>query len=347
MKKLFSLLICAALALSLLSGCGAPSAEKKDYPTAEHPVTFQLSLPTPLQEYSGLVVTKFKEEVEARTGGAVLIEIYPQGQLGSEKVVFDGVSSGTVDMSVTSSNVIATAIPEFNAMVLPFNFDSLDLFWDVVGEDEFKEKFNELCEPKGFHYLGVVNSLERCIHTLTPVKTPEDLKGMKIRVMDGEIYTDMFTAWNAGTSVIPFGELYTALQQKVVDGHENDTCVGVTMKFSEVAKYIVRTNHVIHNTPLIINNGSWAKLSPEQQALVEEAVAATQAYAEEIHPQVWEETEAQARDEFGVTIYDPTEEELQQWKDAVMPLYDKYKSVIGEDFYSWFMEFVDAHRTQS
>lgn len=343
MKKIISLVLCMSLAFGLLAGCGN-GGKPSEGGTAENPVTLKLSFPTPLQEYTGVVATKFKEEVESRSGGAVIIELYPQGQLGSEKVVFDGIASGTVDMALTSSNVIATAIPEFNSMVLPFNFDSLETYWSTVKEDEFKDKFNSLCEPKGFHYLGIVNGLERCIHTLKPARVPADLSGKKIRIMDGEIYADMFKAWGAGTSTIPFGELYTALQQGVVDGHENDTCVGVSMKFSEVTKYIARTNHVIHNTPMIMSNTAWNKLSADQQTMLKEAIAATQDYAQEIQPKTWEDMEKIATEEMGVTIAELTDDELQQWKDAVQPLYDKYKDVIGADFYDWFMEFVDAHR---
>lgn len=344
MKKIISLVLCMSLAFGLLAGCGDGGKKPSAGGTPENPVTLKLSWPTPVQEYTGLVATKLKEEIESRTDGAVLIELYPQGQLGSEKVVFDGIASGTVDMALTSSNVIATAVPEFNAMVLPFNFDSLDTYWATVKEDEFKEKFNSVCEPKGFQYLGVVNGLPRCIHSLKPMRVPADLAGKKVRIMDGEIYADMFKAWGAGTSTISFGELYPALQQGVVDGHENDTCVGVMMKFSEVTKYIARTNHVIHNTPLIMSNNAWNKLSTEQQDILKEAVSAAQDYAQEIQPGVWEEMEGIATGEMGVTIAELTDDELQQWKDPVMPLYNKYKDVIGADFYNWFMEFVDAHR---
>ncbi|MDR1045460.1 MAG: TRAP transporter substrate-binding protein [Candidatus Adiutrix sp.] len=352
MKRFSPFLILGALMVLLLAGCSdsggpAPSAgSTPDYPTPEKPITLKLGYDPPPKEITDLAANEFKRLIEEETKGAVKIQLYPQNQLGSMKAMMDGVLSGTIDMTGNPWNMLTTVMPEFNVMILPFNIDTIDLYWAVLGDEAFRKKINELVNKKGLEFIGVPNGITRGLITTSAVKMPSDLKGLKVRVMDGPIYTDMFTAWGATTSVISFAECYTGLQQGVIDSVDNDPGMGVLMKFFEVAKYYTPTNHIIHGCPIFINLGVWNKLSPEQQAIMKSAGQRMEKFSADTYPEIDKVFWKRGSDEYGVTYIDFDAETRKVWVDLSQPVYEKYRNVIGPDFYDWFIALVDAKREE-
>ena len=173
MKRTISILLAFALSCTMFAGCGgsksepaapkaeggasaaAPAADAGNYPTAENPITLKFGHISPDTSDMHANAVKYKEAVEAATGGAVKIEIYPNGQLGGEEIMLDSLFSGTMDMGMISANVATTAIPEFNCIVLPFYFDSFEQVGGLINNEEFYQKTKEVVEKKGIHYLGI------------------------------------------------------------------------------------------------------------------------------------------------------------------------------------------------
>lgn len=341
-KKFLSLALASAMSLTLLAGCGGNPGDSADYPTAENPLTIQVGYVPPVGELCDLTINEIKKEVEEKTGGAVLFELFPNSQLGSEKVMLDAIMGGTLDSGLISFAQDSTVVPEAYALSLPFVLQDRDHYFRVVQTEEFKEKFNEVFNQKGLTYLGVVNGSARGMISKTPLTKPEDYKGKMVRIMDSEIYADTFAAWGAGTSVMPFGECYTGLQQGVIDAIDNDVVMGVLMKFYEVAKEYTTVGHNIACNGFIINTNVWNKLSPEQQEILQTATNNGEEYAKATYPGQYDHFMEVALADYKINVHELTPEERQAFVDASQPVYDKYRDKIGAEFYDWFVGLAES-----
>ena len=347
MKRLITLLVAVVLIAAMLAGCGggggnAPSGT--DFPTPENPIVLKMGYDPPPGDITDLAANFFKDFVEEHTNGAVIIELYPQNQLGSMQQMLDGVLSGTIEIVLSPWNMLTTVMPEFNAMTLPFNIDNIDLYWRVVSGDEFHERVNELVNPRGVVFLGTPSGSPRSLITNSPVRVPDDLRGLNIRVMDGPIYTDMFNAWGASTAVISFAEVYTALQQGVVQGLDSTPGMGVQMRFFEVANYFTPTNHIIHGVPMLINQTFWDRLSPEQQDIMRQAGREMEVFSAAAFTEINDRNMQRGIDEFGMTVVEFTDADLQLFIEASRPVNERYRDIIGAEFFDWFMPYVDSLR---
>lgn len=346
MKKILSGLLLAAMIVGM-TACGGqkPGAQGAAAPTAENPVTIKwgLSVSTSNQAYINAQVVA--DHVMEATGGAVKVELYPSSQLGNEAAMWEGILSGTIDMANISTGTLASTIPDFEAFTLPCVFGNAETFWNVMAQEEFREKFSERASEKGVVFVGISSMFTRGIASKSPVTLPEDLRGKKMRIMSGHTYSDMFDSWGAGTVIMGFNEVYTALQQDVIDGLCVDVGGAVDQKFFEQAPYFVDTFHAFHCSPGVMRAGLWNSLSAEQQqAFVDgyKLVAETgvDTYCAEL------EASVKKAGEMGVTFTYLTPEQKQQWIDAVSWMYEDYPYIDG-DFLKWFIEFIDSNRVDS
>ncbi|MEY8357941.1 TRAP transporter substrate-binding protein [Anaerotruncus colihominis] len=347
MKKIISIALTAILVCSLFAGCSekaqpdaapdtADTADAGSYPTPENPITLKFGHISPDTSDMHANAVLFKETVEEKTGGAVIVEIYPNGQLGGEETMLDSIFSGTMDMGIISANVAATTIPEFNCIVLPFYFDSFEQVGSVIANEEFYQKTAEIVEKKGVHFLGTPLMAARGIlNTKHSVRTPEDLKGLKIRVNTGSILADTFDAMGVTTTQLAFGEVYTALQQNVIDGLDNGIFASNMMKFTEVAKYFTNTMHYFQLSPLFISDQAYQKLSPEQRNILRESCKEVEAILVDEANKSDAGAYEVAETELGVEVIHLTDAQFQTFRDLVQPVYDKYVPLIGEEYYDF------------
>ncbi|MCI8740069.1 MAG: TRAP transporter substrate-binding protein [Oscillibacter sp.] len=350
MKKTLSLILALAIALSL-AACGGrkpagqPAAPAEDgavptafnYPTAENPLTISLGHSTPEKSSGNTQAAIFKEYVEEKTGGAVLVDIYPNSQLGNENTMLEGVYSGSMDAGIISGTVLTTVLPEANAWYLPFMFEDLEEYSAVMHSDAFYEKTAELIENKtGMHYLGIpIVSPRGLLNTKRAVASPEDMKGLTVRGIAGEIITDIFAAMGASTTQLSFGEVYTGLQQGVCDGVENGLSDCIEMKFVEVAKYYTDTIQCMNGIALLVSDSLWQKLSPEQQEILREAGRYTESTVVENQQNAIDEAYVVGAEEYGVTVTRLTDGQRTAFRNACLSVYEKYQPIIGEDYYSF------------
>ncbi len=362
LKKAIAVTLAGTMMLGALSACGNSSTDNSagdtDNTSAESEststvtastetsadaVTLQWAYTPPADSQDESWYMSIGDRISELTDGAVTYEYYAGGALGSEKVALEGVASGTINQASISPNVVATVLPEFNALCLPYMFDSAEHFYAVISTDEYYEKMNEIANAAGMQYLGEVFYIPRTIATNTPVYTPDDANGQVIRVMDGTIYTDMMELWGFGSSVIAYGEVYTAVQQGTIDGIENSNDGNLSMTFYEVISYSTQTNHVYHGQAAFMNLEQWNALSEETQEAIHQAWTENMAEAIEVLPDLYAEQETQM-EENGVELIYLTDEQRQEWIDASVPLYEQYKEVIGEEFYDWFTDLVEEKR---
>lgn len=262
MKKLFSI----ALVLVMLLSCASALAE----------VTLTYAEVNPVEgTVVGDVALAFKAKLEELSGGEVLVDIQASGVMGDEKTVLANILGG--DTSVDIVRISAFALNQYGAeksvfLTLPYVFTSEDHYWKFVESDLAKEMLAESKE-KGLPFNGLAYGEEGFRHffSKTEVKTIEDLKGLKIRVSDDPIMTGMIAGLGASFTPVSFGELYSALQTGVVDCAEQPITNYLSNSFQEVAPYMIKDGHTLGTIELIATDAALAKLSEEQQAMVQEA----------------------------------------------------------------------------
>lgn len=285
------------------------------------------------------------ERIERETNGMIKFEYYPGSQLGDATSMFDQVLMGTLDVVSAQPNVAALVFPEFNVLVFPFAYPDMQTYFDSMKSDELYETFRAITGDKCV-YMGVCSCNYRGMqNTVRPIRQASDLEGLKVRVQSGQIYTDIFEALGASTASISVTELYSALQQGVVNAEENPATFAISNGFHECAKYTTELNCVMSNAHNFMGTACWNKLTDEEKEIVtaafrEEAEAAQLKAAEELD-RAYADFEAA-----GVEVIrnaDLTAEERATFIEAELPIWDKYSASIDQDFYTqWKTALKDA-----
>lgn len=238
------------------------------------PVTLKLGHIAEPENPYGQGADHFANLVEERTNGEVEIKVYPSSQLGNQRDLVEGLTFGTVDMTLTGTAVLGNFVPEVAVFDLPFIFRDVQHAYkalDTVGMDLCKKG-----EARGMITLAIwENGVRHMTNNVRPIKTPEDMKGLKFRVMEQPVYIEMMKALGASPTPMAMSELYTALQKGVIDGQENPLAHIATKHFYEVQKYLSLTGHTYASEPVLISTIAWKKLSPEQQRIVRKAAEDT------------------------------------------------------------------------
>lgn len=238
---------------------------------------------------------EFAKELKEKTNGELNVVVYPSDQLGNQLESTEGVMIGTHDMVLSSDTVLSNWFPDMAVLNLPFLINSGDEYLKVVNSDVGKHLESQV-EAQGAVIIGWwENGIRHVTNSKKPIENPEDLKGLKIRVPEGEIYVDTFKALGAGPTVLSFGELYSALQLKTVDGQENPVAHIVTQNFNEVQKYASKTAHIHMGSPLLINKSLLERIPEDQRAiLLEVASSFGQKHVklvEELEAKQWQDLE--------------------------------------------------------
>lgn len=268
------------------------------------------------------------EKLAEKSEGHLTIDIYPSGQLGSEQQCVELLQIGSLAITKVSAAVLESFTPKFKALGLPYVFRTKEHSFKVFDGEIGKEM---LLGTEEFWIRGLCfyDAGFRSFYTIdTPINTPDDLKGMKIRVMKSQTAMEMVRALGGSPTPISWGELYTALQSGVVDGAENNEPSLYTSHHYEVCKHYSLDEHTCVPDILIISTTVWNKLTEQEQKWLQEA-------ADESVPvqrQYWAESVEESLrkvQEAGVTIHHP---DKAAFAEKVQPLLDKYKEdeVLGD-----------------
>jgi tripartite ATP-independent transporter DctP family solute receptor len=352
-KRVVSVFMALAMGLSIVA-CGVtapeapaaePAAEQKEETAAEQTkapeavtpaadaITLVMAEVNPLDTIVGMTDQKFKEEVEARSNGSIIIDLQASGVLGSENDVLDTMlgGGGTIDMSRISAFALTSYGGQKSMLLsLPYIFTSRDHFWNFATSDLAQEFLQEPSE-NGSGVRGLFYGEEGFRHffTVNEISDINSFKGMKLRVSNDPIMNGLVEGLGASPTVVSFGELYSALQTGVVDGAEQPIANYKSNAFPEVAPYMILDGHTLGAIQVIITDEAWNKLSAEQQQVLVDAGKAASEYnrsiSEEKENAVLEELKAD-----GVTIIEV--EDITPWQEAVKPVIEE--NIKGlEDYY--------------
>jgi TRAP-type transport system periplasmic protein len=266
---------------------------------------------------------KFAELVEQKSGGKIKVRLFPSGQLGGDLQTVSSLQGGTIDMTVLNAGLLVGQVKEFGLFDLPFLFES-GKEADAVVDGPFGQKLAESLAPKNLVGLGYWDlGFRNLTNGRRPVAKLEDIQGLKVRVLQSPLYIELFNTLGANAVPLPFPELYTALEQKTVDGQENPVTVIQTSKFAEVQKHLTFTRHVYNPQILIFSKRVWDRYDPEEKKLIEDAAAEAKVFQR----QASRDAEAKAVEQLkaqGMQLTELSPEEIARLREKVKPVTEKF-----------------------
>jgi tripartite ATP-independent transporter DctP family solute receptor len=321
MKKIALNTLTLSISLALAGTAFASEFSEMD------PVTLRLAHVVNEQDGFHIAAVKFQELVAERTEGAVNIELYPNASLGDERTLLEGMQIGTVDMGVITNGPVANFVEEMAVFELPFLFPSPQAAYDVLDGPIGQELLDKLSEVnlKGLAYA------ERGFRNLTnserQVNTPEDMAGLRIRVMENPVYVDTFRALGANAIPMAWTEALTAMQQGTIDGQENPVNVIHSFKLNETQGYMTLSRHTYAPAIFVMGMPVWDKLPEAAQEVLTQAAQEAAEHERQINTEMESEQLADLR-EAGMQINDTPD--MKAFQAAVAPVYEKYGEQFGD-----------------
>lgn len=251
-----------------------------------------------------LAAEYFGKIVAEKTGGEIEVQVFPAAQLGSERDMVEGLQLGSLEMTLTSTGPMGNFVPQVKLFNLPFLFKDRESCYRVL-DGEIGTRIADRFVKVGVRSLGwFENGFRHITNSKVAVNSPDDMKGMKIRVMEDDVFILTMKALGASPLPMAFGELYTALEQKTVDAQENPLVVIHSSRFFEVQKYLAMTGHFYSPAVLLISEMTWKKMTPEQQKILADAATQARDYERQLSLKADQELEAALKKE-GMTITHP------------------------------------------
>ena len=227
--------------------------------------------------------TRLQERVEARTGGAVRVVVYPYGALGTSDQITEQLHMGTLELATSSPGHLGKLIPEVQAFLLPFTLsEESSVNARALADPELRAFLDGLYAEKGLAFLAAFGEGSMAWTTRRPVRRPEDFAGMRMRVMTSPLLLAAFEAYGARPTPLPYGEVYSALQLRMIDGQVNPVFAIEEMSFYEVADVLTFPHDAEFVTTLVASPRFIARLSPERRRLLEDVVAELQTEIHEV-----------------------------------------------------------------
>lgn len=221
---------------------------------------------------SSIAIEQFKKDVEAGTGGKVIVETFPNMQLGGAQENVTQTRAGTIMGTWVGMAFLSRTVPELEAVSLPFLFPNREVAYKVM-DGPVGDLIDKKLEDKGFIALGFMELGSRQVtNSVRPIKTMADLKGLKIRLQPNETHLATFRALGANALSMDIKEVYSAMEQKVIDGHENPYNLIYDSRFFEVQKYVSNTAHFFDFIAVVANRKKFQALPPEHQKVIRTAM---------------------------------------------------------------------------
>lgn len=263
MKK-FSLIILAAFCLASFSASAALAASKQ---------TFAVTNDSAEDTVTHLMTVKFAELLKQKSGGSYKAQVYPSGQLGSDRELLQSAQAGDIAFVLQTTAPQVNFVPKLSVFDLPNLFPNIEVARRSI--DSFLPTIAKEYEKNGFKILGIGDQGFRVMSSNKKIDKLGDFKGIKIRTMENKYHIAYWRALGSNPTPLPWGEVYLSLQQGTIDAQENPVEVIVAAKLYEQQKYVIMTNHVLHSITITMSKKIYDKLPAEDKKLIEEAAAET------------------------------------------------------------------------
>ncbi len=344
-KRLTFVLSALILGCSVLTACQSSSGQAQTQAAAqqaapaassEEAVTIKVANVDPEDAPSHLALTKFKEYVEEKCPN-VTVELYANGVLGGERETTEATSLGNLDITIVSASVLAAYGDKYNLLDFPFLFKDNDAVKKAL-DGELGALYGGWCEEHNLKVIGWDINSFRGLQTNVPVHTAADLKGLKIRAIESDMFVTLFKLLGANPTPMSYTEIYTALEQGTIDGHDVPAPLTMSSKFYEQSKYYTFTNHCATVIPLLITKSTFEKYSPELQTAVLDGAKLAMDYLNQCNIED-EQKAAEVFKDAGMEVIYLNDEERKTFSDAVAPMYEDYAKVVGQDVLDLALSF--------
>lgn len=269
---------------------------------------------------TGILLQKFADEVGERTEGRVKIKVFYGGTLGDQLDYFQQIQKGVIEIGLVSSATLENVIPEIGVINMPYMFRSKEEYEEVMTNPKIETMLYAGAEEKGFAMLGFISNGYRSIYSTKPIESIDDLKGMKLRTMSSQTFIDTIDAFGATATPMPYSDVFSALQQGIVDGGESGLGALWTAKFGEVAKYGLNTEQIRLTDTVVMSTTFRDELTPEDLTTVRSTFGEISRESIDFVDSLNAEMMQKAADELGVTYTTP---DIGPYIQAVQPLYEK------------------------
>ena len=310
------------LALACLTAVGSASAEIRNQ-------AFRWTTTNPSGHPVVKGGVKFSELVAEKSGGKMIVKLYTGGVLGADPLVLSSLQSGSIDFGAMNTGILQSEVKEFALVDLPFLFNDAKEV-DAVMDGATGKLLAGKLPAKGLINLAYYDlGFRNLTNSKRPVKKLEDLEGLKIRVIQSPTYIDTFTALGATAVPMAFTEVYTALEQKKIDGQENPFSVIAANKLDNVQKYLTVTRHIYNPQSFLMSKKTWERLNKEEQEIIVSAARESELYQRTVSRDAQERSLASIRKT--MDYYELPVEEIARIRNRLKPVIQKYSDAIGKD----------------
>jgi TRAP-type transport system periplasmic protein len=285
---------------------------------------------------------KFAELVSQKSGGKMTVKLFPGSVLGGDVQVLSSVQGGTIDLTSMNSGILQGQVKEYTVVDFPFLFaDPKEA--DAVMDGPVGKLLADKLPPKGLVHLAYWElGFRNLTNSKRPVAKLEDFSGLKIRVIQSPIYIDTFNTLGANAVPMPFPEVYTALEQKTIDGQENPFPVIAANKLQEVQKYLSITRHVYNPQSVLLSKKTWDRLSKQEQDVLMAAAQEATIYQRKVSREAQDQALATLKKSMEVNEIAPAE--MTKIRAKVKPVVDKFSAEVGPDFVKQVYTEIDKVR---
>jgi TRAP-type transport system periplasmic protein len=291
--------------------------------------TFRISIAGAAGHPSVMGAEKWAELVKQKSGGKMQVKVFPNGVLGGDVQALSAVQGGTIDFTAMNSGILQTQVKEFAIFDFPFMFES-GKEADVILDGAFGKKLADLLPAKNLINLAYWElGFRELTNSKRSLVKMEDIAGLKIRVIQSPIYIETFNALGANSVPMPFTEVYTALEQKIIDGQENPFSVIETSKLNEVQKYLTVTNHIYNPQSVLASKKKWDALTKDEKDILTSTMAEATKWQRENSRKLADESLTNLKKTMTANVLSP--EELTKIRTKIKPVIDKFSASVGPE----------------
>jgi TRAP-type transport system periplasmic protein len=339
MKKALTVFSSLLLTASLAACGGAQDTSKQSNSTSSKEEVMNIKLGHVTNDQSAIHKgsIKFKELVEEKSNGKMIVEVIPGGQLGNEKDLIESTQIGTIQITIPSAAVLSNFVPKASVLTLPYVIEGKNerekykMFVELAKTDAYKEigtqaeTVNLVAFPEAVWWVG-----DRHLTTAdNPVKKPEDMKGLKVRTPDAKAHTEPFKIMNANVTPMNIAEVYMSLKTGTIEAQENSINQIYTNKFYEVQKYVNLTGHMTQNELPVVSKQWFDSLNDEQKKIITDSMNESGEYMSELQLTANEE-ELEILKENGMEV---VEVDIEAFKNATADTYKSFEDQVGKGYY--------------
>ena len=330
-QKLF--IISTTIALSIgLTSCSNTTAVSETQTYA-----WPLGTSSPEDTVTQIYAEKFAEVVYQLSDGQMVIQVYPNSVLGGDRELLESCKDGDIPFIVQNTAPQVTFLPDVAIFDMPCLFSTIEDVRKKVDNPEFMEEISEVYVDGGYQLLGYADQGFRVMTTNSPVYSISDFKGQKIRTMENSYHLAFWKALSASPTPMTFSEVYIGLQQGTIDAQENPYEVIVSNRLYEQQDYVIETNHLPHLISLVASDEFMNELTPEQQAIINEAASIATEYARQQSDDRIASRIATI-EESGTEIISLSDEMREEIRESAAPVYESIKENVDPDLYEIYTQ---------